>query len=90
MTLDADVKEGAYFKFSDSEFLTDPVSATRVGDINISQLSAYATSTEQFYFSELTEAGIGLFNTDPPYSTSFPNKTIFTALCDPTDTWTDD
>ena len=90
MTIDADVKEGAYFMFSDTEFLTDPVSATRVGDINISQLSAYADSTEQFYFSELTEAGIGLFNTDPPYSTSFPNKTIFTALCDPTDTWTDD
>ena len=90
MTFDADIKEGAYFMFSDSEFLTDPVSATRIGDINISQLSAYADSTDQFYFSELTEAGIGLFNADPPYNTSFPNKTIFTALCDPTDTWTDD
>tara|TARA_R110000824_G_scaffold356721_2_gene543975 strand:- start:19437 stop:22436 length:3000 start_codon:yes stop_codon:yes gene_type:complete len=89
MTLDADIKEGAYFKFSDSEFLTDPVSATRVGDINISQLSAYAASSDQFYFSELTEAGIGLFNVDPPYpdTPGFANKTIFTALCDPTGAW---
>ena len=87
-TIDADVKEGAYFAFSDTEALVDPTSATDIGTSNISQLSDYATSTEQFYFSELTEAGIGLFNSNPPYPTSFPNKTIFTALCDPTDAFT--
>ena len=87
-TIDADVKEGAYFAFSDTEALVDPTSATDIGVSNVSDLSSYATSTSQFYFSELTEAGIGLFNSNPPYPTSFPNKTIFTALCDPTDTFT--
>ena len=81
MTFDADIKEGAYFKFSDSEALADPIR---------SGLSAYTDSSAQFYFSELVEAGIGLFNSDPPYPVSFPNKTIFRALCDNTDTWTDD
>tara|TARA_R100001591_G_scaffold27232_2_gene37665 strand:- start:22799 stop:25768 length:2970 start_codon:yes stop_codon:yes gene_type:complete len=87
-TIDADVKEGAYFKFSDSETLVDPTSATDIGTSNISDLSSYASSTAQFYFSELTEGGIGEFNSTPPYPTSFPNKTIFTALCDPTDNFT--
>ena len=89
-TIDADVKEGAYFAFSDTEALVDPTSATDIGTSNISDLSAYAASTDQFYFSELTEAGIGEFNVDPPYpdNTDFATRTIFTALCDPTDVWT--
>ena len=80
MAFDADVKEGAYFKFSDTEALADPMR---------SGLSAYAASDAQFYFSELTEAGIGKFNVDPPYPTAFPNRTIFRALCDNTDEWTE-
>jgi len=89
-TIDADVKEGAYFAFSDTEALVDPTSATDIGTSNVSDLSSYATSTAQFYFSELTEAGIGLFNVNPPYpdNTDFATRTIFTALCDPTDAWT--
>ena len=89
-TIDADVKEGAYFAFSDTEALVDPTSATDIGTSNISDLSAYATSTDQFYFSELTEAGIGEFNVNPPYpdNTDFATRTIFTALCDPTDNFT--
>ena len=80
MTFDADVKEGAYFKFSDTEALADPVR---------SGLSAYAASTEQFYFSELTEAGIGEFNVNPPYpgNPDFATRTIFRALCDNTGAW---
>ena len=96
LEINADVKEGAYFKFSDTEALTDPTSAVTVGTkggartVNISDLSAYGTSTDQFYYSELTEAGIGLFNVNPPYpgNTDFATRTIFTALCDPTDSWT--
>jgi hypothetical protein len=91
MTFNADVKEGAYFKFSDTEALTDPTSATRVGTLNVSGLSSYEDSTAQFYFSELTEGGIGEFNVNPPYPSTpaFANRTIFTALCDPTDLWTE-
>ena len=90
LTIDADVKEGAYFAFSDTEALVDPTSATDIGTSNVSDLSTYADSTAQFYFSELTEAGIGEFNVDPPYpdNTDFATRTIFTALCDPTDEWT--
>tara|TARA_R100001163_G_scaffold1159_1_gene1702 strand:- start:572 stop:3565 length:2994 start_codon:yes stop_codon:yes gene_type:complete len=79
MTIDADVKEGAYFKFSDTEALADPLR---------SGLSGFNDDDAQFYFSELTEAGIGLLSAVPPYPVSFPNKTIFRALCDNTDAWT--
>ena len=90
LTIDADIKEGAYFKFSDTESLVDPTSATIKGISPVSQLSSYADSSAQFYFSELTEAGIGEFNVNPPYPSNadFATRTIFTALCDPTDTWT--
>lgn len=53
ITFDADVKEGAYFRFSDSETLADPVR---------SGLSAFSDSSDQFYFSELVEAGIGYYD----------------------------
>jgi len=53
ITFDADVKEGAYFRFSDSEALADPVR---------SGLSAFSESSDQFYFSELVEAGIGYYD----------------------------
>ena len=53
ITFDADVKEGAYFRFSDTEALADPVR---------SGLSAFSESADQFYFSELVEAGIGYYD----------------------------
>tara|TARA_R100000900_G_scaffold140145_3_gene120260 strand:+ start:254 stop:3118 length:2865 start_codon:yes stop_codon:yes gene_type:complete len=53
ITYDADVKEGAYFRFSDTETLADPVR---------SGLSAFSDSADQFYFSELVEAGIGYYD----------------------------
>tara|TARA_R100001509_G_scaffold110288_1_gene66017 strand:+ start:811 stop:3678 length:2868 start_codon:yes stop_codon:yes gene_type:complete len=53
ITFDADIKEGAYFRFSDAEALADPVK---------SGLSAFSDSADQFYFSELVEAGIGYYD----------------------------
>jgi len=55
ITFDADVIEGAYFRFSDTEALTDPVR---------SGLSAYSDSALQFYFSDLVEGGVGYFDGD--------------------------
>lgn len=52
-TINADVKEGAYFKFSDDEALSEPI---RTG------LSSFTDSALQFYFSELIEAGIGYYD----------------------------
>tara|TARA_R110002051_G_scaffold59766_2_gene109624 strand:+ start:2139 stop:5006 length:2868 start_codon:yes stop_codon:yes gene_type:complete len=73
MEIDADVKDGAYFMFSDTELLADPMR---------SGLSAYTDSTAQFYFSDLVDAGIG-------YSDATPmGATIFRALCDNTNAWT--
>ena len=74
LEFDADVKDGAYFMFSDTETLTDPIR---------SGLSAYTDSAAQFYFSDLVEAGIGYSNATPMGST------IIRALCDNTDTWTE-
>jgi hypothetical protein len=53
ITYDADVKEGAYFRFSDTEALADPVR---------SGLSAFTDSADQFYFSDLVEGGIGYYD----------------------------
>ena len=73
LEFNADQIDGAYFKFSDTEALTDPIR---------SGLSAYTDSTAQFYFSDLVEAGIG-------YSDATPmGATIFRALCDNTNAWT--
>jgi len=78
LTIDADVKEAAYFMFSDTETLTDPTSATSSGDLLISGLSAYKDSALQFYYSALVDAG-------PAFSNE---GTIFRGLCDPTNPWT--
>ena len=48
-TIEANVKEGAFFKFSDDEILDDAVSTN---------LSAYTDSTGDFYFTDLIEGGI--------------------------------
>ena len=53
ITYDADVMEGAYFRFSDTEALADPVR---------SGLSAFTDSADQFYFSDLVEGGIGYYD----------------------------
>ena len=45
--------EGAYFRFSDTEALADPVR---------SGLSAFTDSADQFYFSDLVEGGIGYYD----------------------------
>ena len=66
ITFDADVKDGAYFKFSDTETLSDPVR---------SGLSAYSESADQFYFSDLVDAGIGYYD---------GGNTVVRALCDDT------
>ena len=78
LTIDADVKEAAYFMFSDTETLTDPTSATSAGDLLISGLSAYGDSALQFYYSDLVDAG-GAF---------WVGTTVFRGLCDPTNAWT--
>jgi hypothetical protein len=52
-TIDADVKEGAFFKFSDNEILDDAVSTN---------LSSYSDSTGTFYFSDLIEGGISYYD----------------------------
>ena len=66
ITFNANVLEGAYFRFSDSETLADPVR---------SGLSAFTDSADQFYFSDLVEAGIGYYD---------GNSTVVRALCDNT------
>ena len=66
LTFDADVKDAAYFRMSDTEALKQPI---RTG------LSAFTDSADQFYFSDLVEAGIG-------YSDG--GSTIIRALCDDT------
>lgn len=66
LEFDADVKDAAYFKFSDTETLSDPVR---------SGLSAYSDSSDQFYFSDLVDAGIGYYD---------GANTIVRALCDST------
>jgi len=68
LEVEADVKEGAYFVFNDNETLADPIR---------SGLSAYDTSSDQFYFSDLVEGGVG----------NIDGSTIFRALCDATSTW---
>ena len=65
-TIEANVKEGAFFKFSDNEILDDAVSTN---------LSSYTTSTGDFYFTDLIEAGIADFNN---------GSTVVRALCDST------
>ena len=74
LEFDADVKDGAYFMFSDTEALVDPIQ---------SGLSAYTDSAAQFYFSDLVDAGIGYSNATPM------GATIFRALCDDTNAWTE-
>ena len=81
LTIDADVKEAAYFMFSDTETLADPTSATSAGDLLISGLSAYGDSELQFYYSDLVDAGGAFLNTTK-------TSTIFRGLCDPTNIWT--
>ena len=73
LEFDADVKDGAYFMFSDTEALADPIR---------SGLTAYTDSAAQFYFSDLVDAGIGYSNATPM------GATIFRALCDDTNAWT--
>mgnify|MGYP003645945790 CR=1 FL=1 len=73
LKINADVKEGAYFVFNNTETLADPIR---------SGLTAYEASTDQFYFSDLIEGGIGYSNATPM------GATIFRALCDNTSTWT--
>ena len=80
-TIDADVKEAAYFMYDDGETLADPTSATSSGDLLFSGLSAYADSTLQFYYSDLVDAGAAFLNTAE-------SSTIFRGLCDPTNAWT--
>tara|TARA_R110002074_G_scaffold86504_1_gene190971 strand:- start:4637 stop:7366 length:2730 start_codon:yes stop_codon:yes gene_type:complete len=53
VSINVDVKDGAYFTFDDTERLADPVS---------SDLSAFTDSASQFYFSELIEGGIASFD----------------------------
>jgi len=65
-TIEANVKEGAFFKFTDNEILDDAVSTN---------LSSYSTSTGDFYFTDLIEAGISDFDN---------GSTIVRALCDST------
>ena len=65
-TIEANVKEGAFFKFSDDEILDDAVSTN---------LSSYSTSTGDFYFTDLVEAGIADFDN---------GSTVVRALCDST------
>jgi len=79
--IDADVKEAAYFMFSDTETLADPTSATSAGDLLISGLSAYKDSALQFYYSDLVDAGGAFLDTSK-------TSTIFRGLCDPTNIWT--
>lgn len=52
-TIEANVKEGAFFKFSDNEILDDAVSTN---------LSSYTDSTADFYFSDLIEAGVSYYD----------------------------
>tara|TARA_R110002020_G_scaffold109856_7_gene254136 strand:+ start:2196 stop:5066 length:2871 start_codon:yes stop_codon:yes gene_type:complete len=66
ITYNADVLEGAYFRFSDSEALADPIK---------SGLSAFTASADQFYFSDLIDAGIGYYD---------GGLTVVRALCDNT------
>ena len=82
LEIDADVKEGAYFVFNNNETLADPIR---------SGLTAYEASEDQFYFSDLIEAGIG--ETCNLYAPSgfveFQGAgCIFRALCDDTSSWT--
>jgi len=82
LEIDADVKEGAYFVFNDNETLTDPIR---------SGLTAYDASSDQFFFSDLIEGGIGQqTNIYPPSGgVIFAGAgTIFRALCDNTSSWT--
>jgi len=81
LTIDADVKDAAYFMFSDTESLTDPTSATSAGDLLISGLSAYGASALQFYYSDLVDAGGAFLDTTK-------TSTVFRGLCDPTNNWT--
>ena len=66
LIFDADVKDGAYFRMSETEALKQPI---RTG------LSAFTDSSEQFYFSDLVEAGIGYYD---------GGTTVVRALCDNT------
>tara|TARA_R110002020_G_scaffold102459_4_gene240603 strand:+ start:1544 stop:4468 length:2925 start_codon:yes stop_codon:yes gene_type:complete len=82
LEIDADVKEGAYFVFNNNETLAEPI---RTG------LTAYNASSDQFYFSDLVEAGIGeTCNVYPPSGGVIFEGAgcIFRALCDNTDSWT--
>lgn len=71
ITFDADVKEAAYFRFSDTEALADPIR---------SGLSAYTSSSDQFYFSDLVDGGVGYYD---------GASTVIRALSDNTDAWTE-
>jgi len=74
--INADVKEGAFFKFSDSQTLTDPVR---------SGLSSFTGSFEggtEYYFTQLLDGGVALYD-DKPGNQSGANKaTIVRALKD--------
>ena len=81
--IDADVKEGAYFVFNNNETLADPMR---------SGLTAYEASSDQFFFSDLIEAGIGeTCNVYPPSGGVIFEGAgcIFRALCDDTSSWTE-
>ena len=52
-TIEATVKEGAFFKFSDNEILDEAVSTN---------LSSYSDSSGKFYFDDLLEAGISYYD----------------------------
>lgn len=80
--INADVKEGAYFVFNNTETLADPIQ---------SGLTAYDASADQFYFSDLIEGGIGeTCNIYAPSGVVFQGAgCIFRALCDDTSSWTE-
>ena len=80
--INADIKEGAYFVFNNNETLADPMR---------SGLTAYEASTDQFYFSDLIEGGIGeTCNIYAPSGVVFQGAgCIFRALDDDTSSWTE-
>tara|TARA_R110002020_G_scaffold278012_4_gene493426 strand:- start:6702 stop:9596 length:2895 start_codon:yes stop_codon:yes gene_type:complete len=78
LVIDADVKEAAYFMYSDTEALADPTQEFGDETLLVSGLSSYKDSALQFYYSDLVDAG-GAF---------WSGNTVFRGLCDPTNIWT--
>ena len=74
-TITADVKEGAYFKFTDSDALA---STLRSG--LCSYTASFEDGTGSYYFTELIEGGVAQYNGLP--SGDGNKSTIVRALCD--------